>query len=48
MFLNIRDGRALDVSGGADKEGQPVIVHGKHGRTNQKWNVVYLDKADKV
>jgi hypothetical protein len=39
--------KVLDVSGGRDAEGQACIVHGNHGKANQRWNVVYLDKAEK-
>jgi hypothetical protein len=45
MFTNIQNKKVLDVQGGADKEGQPVIVWGKHGKVNQRWTIVYLDKA---
>jgi hypothetical protein len=48
MFLNWSNGKALDVSGGKDAEGQAVIVWGKHGKTNQKWKVLYTDKAKPV
>jgi hypothetical protein len=46
--LNLQNGKALDVSGGKDAEGQAVIVWGKHNGANQKWNVVYVDKAKPV
>ena len=39
--------KVLDVSGGKDEEGQAVIVYGNHGKVNQQWNVIYLDKAEK-
>jgi hypothetical protein len=49
MFINVgKDGKVLDVSGSRDVEGQAVQVHGNNGGKNQKWNVVYLDKAPKV
>jgi hypothetical protein len=47
-FLNFRNGKALDVSGGKDEEGRPVIVWNKHNGANQKWQVLYLDEAEKV
>jgi hypothetical protein len=47
-FLNFRNGKALDVSGGKDEEGRPVIVWNKHNGANQKWGVVYLDEAEKI
>jgi len=44
----MQNGKALDVSGAKDVEGQPVIVHGKNGGSNQRWNVIYVDKAKPV
>jgi hypothetical protein len=46
-FINFRNGKALDVSGGKDEEGRPVIVWNKHNGANQKWGVVYLDNKEK-
>jgi len=37
----------LDVEGNKDEEARPVTVHGNNGGVNQKWNVIYLDKAGK-
>jgi hypothetical protein len=48
MFQNIQNSKVIDVTGGKDAEGQAVIVHGKHGKANQKWNVLYVDKAKPV
>ena len=50
QFLNAQNGKALDVSGGKDIEGQQVIVWKRHNGQNQKWNVVYLDtiKEEKI
>lgn len=37
----------FDVNGGADKEGNDVIVWTKHNGLNQRWKIIYLDeKAD--
>ena len=47
QFINIRNNKALDVSGGKDEEGQAVIVYGNHGKVNQQWSVTYVDKAEK-
>jgi hypothetical protein len=47
MFVNIQDNRVLDVISGKDKEGQQVIAWKRHGGANQRWKVVYLDKAPK-
>jgi len=30
---------------GKDAEGSEVIVWGNHGKANQKWNVIYVDKS---
>jgi hypothetical protein len=46
--MNIQNGKVLDVSGGKDAEGQSVIVWNKHTGVNQKWNVLYVDKAKPV
>lgn len=48
MFINIQNGKALDVSGGKDAEGQAVFAWRKHGGINQKWSVRYLDKGGKT
>jgi hypothetical protein len=48
QFVNYVNKKVLDVSGGKDTEGQPVIVWSAHKGANQRWNVVYLDKAKKV
>jgi hypothetical protein len=34
MFVNMSNGKVLDVTGGKDTEGQAVIVWGKHGKVN--------------
>ena len=36
-FINWQNGKAIDVSGGKDVEGQAVIVWNKHNGSNQKW-----------
>ena len=36
------------MSGSKDEEGQPVIVHAQTAGLNQKWKVLYLDKAPKT
>jgi bacillopeptidase F (M6 metalloprotease family) len=48
QFINWTNNKVLDVSGGKDEEGSKVIVYGNHGKVNQRWNVVYLDQAEKV
>jgi membrane carboxypeptidase/penicillin-binding protein PbpC len=34
----------LDVSGANDAENTYVIVHRKHGKINQQWDVIYADE----
>jgi hypothetical protein len=38
----------LDVKGRQDREGQTVGVGRRHNGANQRWKVVYVDKAPKV
>jgi len=38
----------FDVSGGKDVEGQPIITWSLNKGVQQKWNVIYLDKAKPV
>jgi hypothetical protein len=45
--------KVLDVSASKDEEGQAVIVSKKNEKTkegaaNQKWKVIYLDKAEAI
>jgi hypothetical protein len=37
QFENWTNKKVLDVSGGKDEEGRPVLVWGNHGKTNQQW-----------
>ena len=48
FFVNPTDLRVLDVSGNKDEEGHEVIVSKKNGGANQRWDVIYLDKAKAV
>jgi len=34
----------LDISGNVDAENRNIIVHAKHGRMNQMWDVIYVDE----
>jgi len=43
----MQNNKALDVTGGKDVEGQAVIVWNKHNGANQRWKIIYTDKADK-
>jgi hypothetical protein len=47
-FVNIQSKKVLDVTGNRDQEGQPVIVWKRHNGWNQRWRVVYVDKAKKI
>jgi hypothetical protein len=46
--MNPNNNKVLDIEGGKDAEGQPVIVWNKHGKANQRWRIIYLDKAEKM
>jgi hypothetical protein len=46
-FINLKNKKALDVHGGKDEEGRKVIVWSRHNGKNQRWKIVYTDKADK-
>jgi hypothetical protein len=48
QFINWSNNKALSVAGTKDIEGQAVIVDGNQKRTDQKWQVIYLDKAKAV
>lgn len=37
----------MDVSGGRDSEGQNVGVWRRHNKINQRWKIIYTDKAEK-
>jgi hypothetical protein len=43
-FIVNEKGKVMDVSGARDAEGQNIIVHAKHGKTNQQWDIVYADE----
>jgi hypothetical protein len=43
--LNSHNDKALDIYEGIEWEGQNVHFWGKHAGANQKWRVVYADKA---
>ena len=47
-FINVYNNKALDVHGGKDEEGRQVIVWNRHNGKNQRWTVVYLDKAEDI
>jgi hypothetical protein len=43
-FVVNEKGKVLDVSGGHDNENRNIIVHKKHGKINQQWDIVYVDE----
>jgi len=47
-FVNMYDGRALDVQGGKDEEGNNVQAYKPNGSPAQKWKLLYADKAKPV
>jgi hypothetical protein len=47
-FLNfVQTNKALDVYQNKDVEGQQIIVWNRHNGWNQRWRVIYTDKASK-
>jgi hypothetical protein len=44
--VNVKDGRAMDVSGNHDRENQNVVVAKRHNALNQQWDIVYLDALE--
>jgi flagellar basal body rod protein FlgG len=43
-FVVNEKGKVMDISGGLDRENQNVIVHSKHGKINQQFDVIYEDE----
>jgi hypothetical protein len=43
-FITNEHGKVVDVSGGSDTENRNIIVHPKHGKINQQWDIVYVDE----
>lgn len=43
MFVN-EHGKVMDVNGNIDTENRNVEMHGKHGRINQQWDLIYVDE----
>lgn len=46
--MNVKNNKVFDIKGGRDAEGQTVWVWKRHNGSNQRWNVVYVDKAPKL
>jgi formylmethanofuran dehydrogenase subunit E-like metal-binding protein len=44
FIINEKDGRALDVQGGVDAENRNIIVNRNNGKTNQRWQIIYVDE----
>jgi len=47
-FVNVRNSKVLDVSGGKDEEGRNVQSWKKNGSDAQKWSIIYADEATKI
>jgi len=47
-FVNIQNRKYLEVTDSKDEEGQAVGVKTSTNSRNQKWKVIYLDKAPKL
>jgi hypothetical protein len=43
-FVVNEKGKVLDVAGGVDSENRNIIVHPKHGKINQQWDIIYVDE----
>ena len=37
-------GKVMDINGNLDLENRNVEMHGKHGKINQQWDLVYVDQ----
>jgi len=48
QFINWTNSKVLDVFQAKDEEGQKVELHNNNDGSNQKWNVLYVDKADAI
>jgi hypothetical protein len=48
QFVNPTNGKALAVSQSKDEEGQAVAVETEGDGVNQRWKIIYLDKAAKI
>jgi hypothetical protein len=48
LFINWQNSKVLDVTGSKDEEGNAVGVAGNNGGRNQRWKVLYVDKAEKT
>jgi hypothetical protein len=48
QFINWTNSKVISVDGTKDLEGQAVIVDGNQNRADQRWKVIYLDKAAKT
>jgi hypothetical protein len=45
-IVNIKNGKAMDVSGNHDRENQNVVMFKRHNALNQQWDIVYLDALE--
>jgi hypothetical protein len=51
-FVNPTNNKVIEVRDRKDEEGQAIIVNSRNGdkrnNANQRWKIIYLDKADKI
>lgn len=43
-FINVLTGKAFDIRGASDTEGNDLTVYNNHGALNQRFKIEYLDK----
>jgi hypothetical protein len=43
FFVNEK-GKVMDIEGGVDAENRNIIVHRRHGKVNQRWQIIYVDE----
>jgi hypothetical protein len=43
-FIVNEKGKVFDVQGGVDGENKNVMIHNKHGKINQQWDIIYADE----
>jgi membrane carboxypeptidase/penicillin-binding protein PbpC len=44
FFVNWKNAKVMDVSGGVDAENRNIIMYTKHGKINQQWDLIYADE----
>jgi len=48
FISNVKNNLVFDVDGNKDEEARNVHMHKRHNGSNQRWKVVYLDKAEAI